>query len=282
MALTTTETTAICDSVGKALLDYNTNMVTGLSTAATNINAGVSGTGASATVGRVLAYAAVPDLTDELTLLPQVNKVAANVAAYITGVRSLNSFYQQYFPLLDALDAAQSGLNAFLTANALTVSSLFANAFNLYVSQATLLGYRTSATVPVAIAVANFFPYAAVDTLWGITCSGATTFSSNAVGANPSTAVAGGGVGQIYIYKVNATNAVGGATFTVTYTNASGVPATATYSTVSGTPTASGSLSAGFAVTGAIGSAITAVSGTGMTSAEQYAFGIQLVRAVAY
>lgn len=282
MTLTTTQVTAIADSIAKGILDYNTNMITGLSGAATTINAGVSGTGASATVGRVLAYAGVPDLTDELTLLSPVNKVATNVAAYISSIRSLNGFYQQYFPLLDALDSALSGLNAFLTTNALTVNAMFANAFNLYVTQASLLGYRTAANLPTAIAVANYFPYAAVDTMWGFTCSGATTFSANAVGTNASTSVAGGGVGQIYIYKNNAVNAVGGATFTVTYTNASGNPANATYSTTSGVPLASGSLSAGYAVTGAVGSAITAVSGTGMTNGEQYTLGIQLVRSAAY
>ena len=50
-ALTTAETTALTDSIGKALLDYNTNFVTGTSTARTNINNGVGGTGGSATVG---------------------------------------------------------------------------------------------------------------------------------------------------------------------------------------------------------------------------------------
>src|SRR5260221_106771 len=283
MALTNAQVTAITDSIAKAITDFNTNFLTGTATITTTINSGVGGTGAtSATLGRVLAYAAVPDAADELALLPKVNTVASNVAAYLTGVRALNSLYLQYLPLLDALDTTQSGLNAFLTSNALQVNAFAAAAFNYYQANATTLGFRTPANIPVAIATANFFPYAAVDTLWGFTCSGATTFSANAVGTNVSTAVSGGGVGQVYIYKNNATNAIGCATFTITYTNAAGTPATATYSTVSGTPTATGSLSAGLARSRAIAQAITAVSGTGMTNAEQYTLGIQLVRTAAY
>ena len=281
MALTTAQTTAITDSIGKALLDYNTNFVTGTSTARTNINNGVGGTGASATVGRVLAYAAVPDLSDELSLLPKVNTVASNVAAYLTGVANLNSIYNQYLPLLDALDTAQSGLNAFLTTNALQTDALFAGAFNYYVTNAATLGYRTAANLPTAIATANYFPYAIVDDLWDITFSGATTFSTNAVGTSVSTAATGGGVGTIYIYKVNATNAIGGAAISVTYTTAAGTSTTVVYNTTSGVPLASGSLATGYTL-GTAGSAITAVTATGGTSGEQYRFGIKLVRAVGY
>jgi hypothetical protein len=283
MTLTTSQVTALTDSVAKLIADFNTNFNTGTSTATTTMNAGVSGTGAtSATLGRVLAYAGVPDVTDELVLLAPTYTVATNVAAYLSGIRSVNAFAQQLFPLLDKLDSAVSGLNAFLTTNTLQVNAWFAAAFNLYVTNAALLGYRTSANMPVAIATANYFPYAAIDTMWTFACSGSATFSSNAVGSNANTSAFGGGVGQIYIYKSNATNAVGGATFTITYTNAAGNAATATYTTNSGTPVASGSLSAGYAVTGAIGSAITGVTGSGMTSGEDYTLGIQLVRAAAY
>ena len=282
MALSTSQVTALAESVAKAFADYNTNFVSGTASAATAMNAGIAGTGGSATLGRVLGYAAVPDVTDELLLLKPANTVAANAAAYLAGIRNLNGFYQQYFSLFDALDSSLSGLSAFLTTNSLQVNAYFAAGFNLYAQQATLLGFRTSANVPVALGSALYFPNAAVDTMWGFTCSGATTFSANAVGTNANTSAFGGGVGQITIYKVNATNAVGGATFTITYTNSAGNSANATYTTTAGTPTASGSLAAGFAVTGAIGSAITAVSGTGMTSGEQYELGIPLVRAAAY
>lgn len=283
MALTTAEVTALCDSIAKSLADYNTNFITGTSSATNTMNSGIAGTGAtSATLGRVLAYASVPDVTDELLLLDPANTCAANCAAYLSGVRNINGFAQQWFPLMDKLDSSLSGLNAFLTTNTLQVSAWFAAAFNLYVTNAGVMGLRTSTNLPTAIATANYFPYAAIDSMWNFTCSGATTFSANAVGSNASTSGSGGGVGQIYIYKSNATNATGGATFTVTYTNAAGNSATATYTTTSGTPVASGSLSAGYAVTGAIGSAITAVTGTGMTSGEAYTLGIQLVRAVAY
>lgn len=283
MALTNTQVTALTDSVAKALTDFNTNFVTGTATITTTINSGVGGTGASsATLGRVLAYASVPDAADELALLPKANIVASNVAAYLSGVRALNSLYLQYMPLLDALDTAQSGLNAFLTTNTLQINAFAATAFNYYQANATTLGFRSPSNIPVAIATANFFPFATTDTMWGFTSSGATTFSANTVGVNTSTAVNGGGVGQVYIYKNNAVAAVGGATFTITYTNAAGTPAIATYSTVSGTPAASGSLATGYVVSGAIAQAITSVSGTGMTSGEQYTLGIQLVRTAAY
>lgn len=283
MTLSTAEVTALADSIAKGLADYNTNFISGTASATTSMNTGIGGTGAtSATLGRVLAYANVPSLSDELLMLSPANTAAANCAAYLSGVRNINSFAQQYFPLLDKMDSDVSGLNAFLTTNSLQVNAWFAAAFNLYVTNAGLLGFRTSTNLPTAIAVANYFPYAAVDTMWSFVCSGATTFSANAVGSNVNTTAFGGGVGQIYIYKTNATNAVGGATFTITYTNAAGNAANATYSTTSGVPLASGSLSAGYAVTGAIGSAITGVSGSGMTSGEDYTLGIQLVRAAAY
>lgn len=283
MALTTSQTTAITDSIAKAISDYNANFVSGTSSPASAINAGVGGTGAtSAIVGRVLAYASVPDLVDELLLLPKANLVAGNVAAFLSGIRSLPSFYLQFYPLLDALDTAQGGLNAFLTTNTLQVSAYFAAAFNAFAVNAVTLNYRSPAFIPTQLAVANYFPYAVIDDMWDFTCSGATTFSSNAVGANVSSAVSGGGVAQFYLYKVNASNAVGGATFTISYVNASGNTVTATYTTSSGTPTASGSLAAGFSISGAIGSAITGVTGTGMTSGEQYTIGAKLIRAAAY
>ena len=230
-------------------------------------------------LGRILA---LDDLLPTIALLSKMNTTAANVAAQITGIRSLTAFYQQFFPFLDALDNNLSGLNAFLTTNSIQVNAWLAAAFNNYVTNAQALGYPYLSNAPTAIATANYFPYAAIDTMWGFTCSGATTFSANAVGTNASTAVSGGGVAQFYIYKVNATNATGGATFTITYTNAAGNPATATYTTTSGVPLGSGSLAAGYSIAGAIGSAITAVTGTGMTSAEQYAIGVKLVRASGY
>lgn len=282
MALSTTQVTQICDSIAQGVSDFNAAFVTNTASNSptyTTINSGITGTGGSATLGRVLAFA---DLTAELNMLKPANTVAGNVTAYLSSVRSISAFYVQYYPLLDALDTTVGGLNAFITTNTLQINAWAAAAFNAYQAVAVALGYRTSATIPTAIVTGNYFPFAAIDTMWGFTASGATTFSANAVGANASTAVSGGGVGQFYIYKNNASNAVGGATFTITYTNAAGSPATASYTTSSGTPTASGSLAGGFSVSGLVGSAITAVTGAGMTSGEQYTLGVKLVRASAY
>jgi hypothetical protein len=282
MALSNSQILALSDSIAQAISDFNTNFITGTATPTSTINAGVGGQGASATVGRVLVYAGTPDLTDELALLTPVNTVANQVAAYLAGIRGLNPFLIQYFPLLNAMDTLLGGLNAYLVAQGIQVNAFFAAAFNLFSSMAVSQGLRSPANIPVALAISTYFPYAAIDTMWGFTASGATTFSANAVGANPNTSGSGGGIGQFYIYKVNSSNAAGGAAFTITYTNAAGVGAQVTYSTVSGTPAASGSLAAGYAVSGAIGSAITAVTGSGMTSGEQYTLGMKLVRATAY
>jgi hypothetical protein len=279
MALSTGQVTALCDSVAQGISDFNTSFVTNTSSSATTINNGIGGTGASQTLGRILA---LDDLTPTLALLTPMNTSAANVAATLTGYRSLTAFYQQFFPFFNALDNNLSGLNAFLATNTLQVNAWLAAAFNNFATNAVALQYRTSSTVPTAIATAQYFPYAAIDTMWGFTSSGATTFSANAVGANVSTAATGGGVGQFYIYKNNSSNAVGSATFTITYTKADGTSTTATYSTTSGVPLASGSLAAGYTISGAIGSAITAVTGTGMTSGEQYTIGMKLVRSAAY
>lgn len=282
MSLTTTQVLNLCDSVAKAIDDYTAAFITNTGTNTplySTITAGVSGTGSTATVGRILNFI---DNTSEQVLLKPVNTTAASVTAYITSVRSISGFYQQYYSLLDAIDLTVSGLNAYLTTNTLQVNASFANAFNAYQVLATTLGYRTSVNAPTAIATANFFPSAAIDTMWGFTSNGATTFSSNAIGTNTSSSVSGGGVGQFYIYKNNSGNAAGGATFTIQYTNAAGTTASATYSTSSGTPSASGSLSSGYAISTAIGSAIVGVTGSGMTSAEQYTIGMKLTRASAY
>lgn len=284
MALTSNQVLALSDNVAKGISDYTAAFITNTGTNTplySTITSGVSNTGAtSGLVGRVLAIAGSPDLPDTLTLSQPVSTVSSNVTSYITGIRSAASYYAQFYPFLNALDVATGGLNAFLTANSVQVNGYFAQAFNAFCGYAVSLGYRGSA--PTQISAANYFPYAIVDDLWDITCNTATTFTSNAVGANASTSIAGGGTGQIYIYNTNATNAIGGATFTITYLNGAGSPTTATYATTSGTPAASGSLSTGYAVSGAIGSAITGITGTGMTSGEAYSFGIKLVRSASY
>jgi hypothetical protein len=277
MSFGTTQVNALTDSVAKAITDFNTNFTVGTSASATAINTGV----ATTAINRVLAYS---DLPSELVLLTKINQVSGNVAADLTGRRSLTQFYVQWYPLFDALDTFLGGMNAYCVANSsVTVNAWFAAAFNAYAASAVALQYRTSANVPAAIIPAEYFPYQSIDTMWGFTCSGATTFSANAVGANPSTAAFGGGVAPLYIYKVNAVNAVGGATFTISYTNAAGSPATVTYTTTSGVPLASGSLAAGYAIpTGPEALAITGVTGTGMTTGEQYVIGEQAVRVAGY
>lgn len=285
MALTTTQVQQLSDSVSQAISDFNTNFVTGTASATTTITTGVSGTGASQTLGRALL---LNDLTPELNLLRPANTVAGNVTAYLTGLRALTGFYAQYYPLFDALDntaavAAVLGLNNFLTSNTIQVNAWFATAFNTYVTNAIALGYRTSATVPAALVAANFYPYSLLDTMWTFTTGTATTMTSSAIGGtNTSTAIAGGGVAQFYLYKSNAGNAAGSATLTITYVKADGTNGTATYSTTSGVPLGSGSLAAGYTITGAIGSAIVSVTGTGMTAAENYVIGQKLIRATSY
>lgn len=278
MALTTTQVRDFTDSIAKACDDFNQNFIVATATPASNIITGVGGTGVSQTVGRAMNWL---DIGSEVNVLADIQAAASSVTAYLTSIRSLSGFYQRYFPVLDALDLSLTGgLNAFLTTNSIQINAYVANAFNNYQAVAVSGGFR--GTAPPAIITANYFPYAAVDDIWDLTCSGATTFSTNAAGANPNTSVAGGGVGQIYIYKVNAGNAAGGAALVIQYIKGDGTTGTVTYNTSSGTPTASGSLAAGFTVTGAIGSSIVSVSGTGMTNAEQYRLGIKLVRSPAY
>lgn len=281
MAITTSQVTQISDSVAQALSDFNTcfvaNTAVSSPSSATIIN-GVSGTTVTNTLGRILNFL---DLPSELNMLTAGNTMANNVTAYTTGLQSNTGFYAQFNTIFDKLDTTTAGLNAYLTANSLQVNAWFALAFNNWCTNAVAVTPgRTSANAPIALSAANFFPYSATDTMWNVTCGTGTSMTISAVGTNATTGVNGGGVGQIYIYKVNATNAIGGATFTITYTNGAGSPATATYTTSSGVPLASGSLAAGYSVSTGIGSAITAVTGTGMTNAEQYRFGIKVVRAL--
>jgi len=280
MALTSTQLREFTDSLAQACSDFHTNFVTATATPATTINTVISGTGVSQTAGRVLNFL---DLASEANMLDDMQTVSSNIAAYLTSIRSLSGFYQKLYPVLDALDLSLSGgLNAFLTAAPLQINAHVATAFNNYQLVAVGGGFRSSANTPIAIALANYFPYAAVDDLWEFTSSAATTFSSNAFGANANTDVAGSGVGQLYIYKVNAGNAAGGATFTITYINAAGASVQTTYNTASGTPVASGSLSAGYAVGSAVGKSIVSVTGSGMTAGEQFRLGIKLTRSPAY
>lgn len=279
---------ALTDSIAQACSDFNAALTTaGFTTAIGNMNAGISGIAATNTLGRILAYV---DPTSEGTMLTPMNNTVTLAAAYATGIQSMNAYYQQLYPILNAFDSyinanvTPGGVNAWLVANSLQVNAWYANAHNYFQSNAVGSSLRSGATNAVAIAAANFFPYAAVDNMWGFT-SGATsiTFSANAVGANASTAVKGGGVGQLVIYKVNAGAAAGGATINVTYTTATGASLIASVSTTG--LAASSNLGAGVAInTGnlGIGSAVTAVSGTGMTNLEQYAIGIKLVRPSTY
>jgi hypothetical protein len=279
MALSGAQVTAFTDSLAKACDSFNTNFVSGTLGAANAIIAGVGGTGVSQTTGRVLNWL---DLVSEVDVIDDMQAVATSITTYLTSIRSLNTFYQRFFPVLNDLDLALGGLNAFLTTNTLQISAYIANAFANFQAIAVSGGFRSSAAVPAIIVPANYFPYAAVDNLWNITCSGATTFSTNVVGSSPSTSVAGGGVGQLYIYKNNSGNATGGAALVIQYIKGDGTTGTVTYNTTSGTPTGSGSLAAGFAITGAIGSSIVSVSGSGMTNLEQYTIGCQLVRSPSY
>lgn len=281
MALTATQVQNLCDSLAKGCDDFNSAFI--LNTASnsptySSILSGVTGTGTSQTTGRILNFL---DLSSEALLLPAMQSVNTAITAYFASIRSLAGYYQLLYPVLNALDLAlPNGLNAFLTTNSIQISAYVASAFNNFCAVAVSGGYRSSA--PTSIAVANYFPYAAVDDLWDITCSGATSFSVNQVGSNTSTAVAGNGIGQIYIYKVNSGNAAGGAVFLISYINSSGGTSQATYTTSAGTPAASGSLSSGYVISGCIGSAIVGISGSSMTNLEQYRFGIKLVRSPAY
>lgn len=282
MALTTSQVQQVTDSLAQVISDFNTNFVSGTSSGNTTITTGVSGVGGSAFLGRNLA---LNDLLPEIALLSQANVASSNIVAYMAGIRSLAGFYPQLYPYLDKLDATvlyngSTGLNNFLTGNSIQVNAYFAAAFNAYQAVAVAQQYRTSASAPTALAVANYFPYAATDNMWSFTTSGATTFSANAVGANATSTVNGGGVAQFYLYKSNAGSATGTSTISVTYTNAAGSPATVTVATTG--MTGSATLSTGTIITGAIGSAITAVTGTGMTSGEAYTIGLKLVRAAGY
>jgi hypothetical protein len=281
MALSNAQVTQILDSIAKVLTDFNTSFITNTGTnapTASTITTGISGTGASQTLGRVINWL---DASSEENMLVKMQNTANGFVSYINAIRSLPPVYQQFYSILDALDATLVGLNAFLTAQSIQINALVAAAFNAYVAASVSGAFRSIA--PPVISPANFFPYALLDDMWDFTCSGATTFSTNAVGpTNTSTALAGGGVAQFYLYKVNAVNAVGGAAISVTYLDGAGVAHTVVYNTTSGVPLASGSLAAGYAIPGAIGTAITAVTGTGMTSAEQYRIGQQLVRAASY
>jgi hypothetical protein len=281
MAITTSQVVQVSDSVSQALSDFNTCFVTNTASSspssATIIN-GVAGTTTSNTLGRILNFL---DLPSELNMLSAGNTMANNVTAFINGVQTNSAFYAQFYTIFDKIDLTTGGLNAYLTANSLQVNSYFALAFNVWVANAIAVSPgRTSANAPVVLAPANYFPSAATDTMWNFTCGTGTSMTSSAVGSSVSTTANGGGVGQIYLYKVNATNAAGGATFTITYINGAGSTASATYTTTSGVPLGSGSLAAGYSVSGAIGSAITGVTGTGMTNAEQYRLGIKVVRAL--
>jgi len=282
--LTNPQVLAFADGIAKAISDYNANYVLGTASASVTINAGVGGVtpGSNAFLARNMALASVPDLSDLLGLVSLANEVAVNVAAYQSGIQSLTGFYAQFYGYMNKLDLQLGGLNAFLIANNIQVNAFFAAAFNAYVQLSVSLGLRNYSTLPALLSPATYFPYQAVDNLWNFTASGATTFSANAVGANASTSLFGGGVGQLVIYKNNGGNAAAGATFTITYINAAGNAVQATYTTAGGAPNGSGNLGTGAPIIGAIGSAVTAISGSSMTSGEQYTIGVPLVRAVSY
>jgi hypothetical protein len=281
MALTASQVVNITDSLAKGCDDFNTMFIANTASNSptySNLIAGISGTGATQTTGRILNLL---DINSEVLMLPCIQGVATSVAAYIASIRSLAGYYQLLYPILNALDLSlPGGLNTFLTVNNIQVNAYIANAWNNFCSIAVASSYRT--TTPIPIATANYFPYTSVDDLWDITCSGAMTFSTNQAGTNISTAVAGGGAGQFCIYKVNTGNAAGGATFFITYINSAGITSQASYTTSSGTPAASGSLANGYTISGAIGISIVSITGYSMTAGERYRLGIRLTRSPSY
>lgn len=280
MAYTTTSILSLCDSISQLFSDFNADFVIGTATgnpSSSTMIAGISGGGATNTYGRILN--SVDSLT-ELGLLTPTYAWTVQVAAYLTGLQNPNGLYQQCFGIFDKLDTTVGGLSTYLSVNSLQVNGYFAKAFNLFCSVAVQLGIRTSANIPTPIASGNYFPSSNVDSLWTFTTGAGTAMTASAVGTNANTSVAGGGVGQVVIYKSNVGAAAGIATLSITYKNAAGTNSVATYTTAVGTPAASGSLATGYIVSGAIGSQIVSVSGTGMTSGEQYTLGVRQIRAL--
>jgi hypothetical protein len=276
---------AITDSIAKAITDFAALAATA-TTSASSINSGISGTGASNTLGRVLALAATPsfDPVSEQALIVPVNSSVTNVTAYHTGITALNAYYQQFLPFLNAFDnyinanITTGGVNAWLTANALQVNAYFAAAHNYLATNAIGLGLRTSATVPTALSIANYFPFANVNPMFTLACTGATA-ATQTVGSATSTQ--GGGVANVVVWKSNAGVGAGGATLTITYVNAAGV-STVLNSFSLGSLSASGSISSGSVSVGISAQSITSITGTGMTNAETYVFGEVPLRTAAY
>lgn len=241
---------AISDNIAKTLVDleavYIINPTANSPTIDTIAN-GQTGIGTSLSA----RVAGLGDLSQVAALSAAALAAANNVIGYTNiGVTSL---YILYSGLLSALDLHVSGLDSFLTANAVQVHSEFAAAFNYIANNAIVLGARGSNFTPVS--PANVF-IPANQTLATIVVTASNTGTYSEVSPIDLTQY---GPAELFLKNILGATSGGTATsFQVAYTNASGSPATATI-TLTGTMADQATIDLG--VTGSEVTNITIISG---------------------
>jgi hypothetical protein len=267
--ISTTNFLGISDNIARTLLDLKTAFITN-----PTLNAPTSATianGQNAASNSLEArIAALGSIIQEAALANPGIAAATGIIGYMDVTPA--NFYAIYASLMLALDNLVVGVNNFLTLNSLQVHPEFANAFNYAASNAVSLGLALSPLT--TISPTNIFVPAS-QTLASIAVTGVTTGSLTA-GTPINTSLYA--PEQLYITNILGSSSTGTATnFTITYTNAAGTTAIVSQAL-------SGSLPAGanIAVTGAIGSAVSAISITSGAAGDQFGIIVLPLRTVTY
>ena len=276
----------LTDSIAQAISDFNSTFVSNSAPAITSLSAilsNVGGTSAtSQTLGRILVLA--QPLARAL-LLETIEDVVENISGFQNMIQNPWYFYQQYFPLMDALEIDTGGLAVFLQAYANTlgvyppssiVNANFAQVFNAYALSSPLRGYGPG---PQIIPNYLVFPNANVDPLYTYVCGQNTTMLYQMQGT--TMAPFGGGCAPLSLYMTSAGPPAGGASLTITYIDGTGVTQTGTFA-IPTSLVGPSTLTTGSVPLGIVGSSITNVTGTSMTLGESYTIGAPLVRPSSY
>jgi len=265
--ITPSQLTPILDNITQTLLDLDNNLVTGLMTAVSTVQAGQHG--ASNSLQARVAALVSHDLLNS-NLGKAWGLTAQKVHSYI--VIDPVGHNKLMGDILVALDKDLGGLAHYLATNNLMVHRRFADAFNYVAANTISLGLAPGPLAPITPAQV-FVP--ALQTLATFNATGATTGTFGAGTPIDTTKYA---PSQLFIKNVGGAGTTGTATsFSATYTKANG-------QTGIGNQALSGSLAAGatLQLDTVLAVAVTAISITSGVSGDQFAIVVLPLRTVGY
>jgi hypothetical protein len=143
MAITSGQFVSITDNLAKAIVDLEATHITGVASADTTTNAGITGASNS-----LFAHFAALSAGDLAGLLSRTWQVAANKAFALTTIAKTD-IYKVFQEYIEALDYDVKGTAYFIEANSLIVPTEFALAHNWVALNGRTLGVHTTPMVQI-------------------------------------------------------------------------------------------------------------------------------------